>query len=370
MSFEKRNLLFVIQNDLLGGAEQLMKSLATEYDSNGNSVHIIIMRTPMKRNWDNKSDSIQVQYLNTKTYFPGIIKLAWFIIWFTKKRDFDYTFSSNININALLGLLYKFNLLKTKKLIIRETTSVFLRIKGLKKQFYILLYKLGYSSANLIICQTDVMKHQFLDNLCSSHKWKMKTIQNPIDINKIITNSSLPFEGFLPEKNRKYIVSAGRFIHEKGFDLLIQSFKELNHLIPDYDLLILGEGKLRSQYERMVEDLALYNRVFLPGFIQNPIPYFKMANICIVSSRTEGFPNVLLQMAAVNDNVISTLCSGNIDLIPCIYLCESNNREVITKILSKVINERLPNMEIKKKTDYLLKNNFQNYISTINFELK
>jgi glycosyltransferase involved in cell wall biosynthesis len=365
-SNEPNKILFVVQNDSLGGAEQLLKMMANEYSLNNYTVEVIIVRRSMHGNWCDINENILIKFLNKRTYFVGFIYLALYLFYYSRKYKIDSTISSNININALLGFLKNTGILKTKKLIIRETTSVFLRFKGFKKYVHIIKYLIGYSSASLIISQTEIMRQQFLSNLKSSSKWKMIIIHNPINLNRIRELSFLLPEGFNITSERKYIVSAGRFIPEKGFDILIKAFSEIQEKYSEYDLLIFGEGALRNKYDDLINMLKLNNRVFLPGFVQNPIPFFKKASICVVSSIFEGFPNVLLQMAATNNTVISTLCAGEIDKIPGILTCRPNDFKDLAIKLKSCINSQVENEEIQKKQIYLESNNVQQYLFNIN----
>jgi glycosyltransferase involved in cell wall biosynthesis len=359
----KKKILIVVQNDLTGGAEQLLKLVANEYSAQMNNVTVIIMRAPVGKLWEDIDDRIHLKYLNTKTNFPGIIRLALFLLYFSRQNEFDYTISSNININAILGFIKKIRLYKTKKLITRETTSVYLRFKGLKKVTHVIKYLFGYSASDLIVCQTDLMKQQFLENLRISRKWNLHTIQNPIDIKNIL-NLSNEEQSETP-RLRQYIVSAGRFIHEKGFDILIHSFYLISKQKPELDLVILGEGKLRPEYHQLIADLDLEDKVILPGFKKNPMPWFKNATLCVVSSRNEGFPNVLLQMAALNNKVVSTLCAGNVDSIPSIYVCPTNNIPLLAQAMSEALTGEPDQEKVNSKFLFLKSISVSNYINTI-----
>lgn len=361
----RRKILFVIQNDLLGGAEQLLKSLSEEYDNQCYDVKIIFVRKLNQGDlWKDVSQNIIIKNLNSKSYFNGFLKLFFLLIF--SKEKFDFIFSSNININSILGYLKKINLLKAQKLIIRETTSVFHREKGLKKFIQVLKYKIGYSGADLIICQTDVMRQQFLENLPSSNTWKLKVFQNPINTQLVLKNSIHEID---LNSSFNYIVSAGRLIYEKGFDLLINSFALIQNEFKNYKLIILGDGKLREELEKMIKELNLENKVFLPGHIKNPYPYFRNADICVVSSRLEGFPNVLLQMALLNNRVVTTKCAGNLDKIPAITICNTNDSKELAETLKGKINEKIDKNEIDKKLNYLNSLNIKNYIDKIEIEL-
>ena len=365
---KQKKILIVIQNDLLGGAEQLLKLLSEEYNNQFCNINIIFVRKLNNGDfWKNIPQNIKIKNLNSKSYFVGFIRL-FFLLLFSNEK-FDLIFSSNININCILGSLKKINLLSTKKLIIRETTSVFHREKGLKKFIQVLKYKIGYSGADLIICQTDVMRTQFLENLPHSNIWNLKVFQNPINTQLVLKKSKNEIDFFDFKPSVKYIVSAGRFIYEKGFDLLINSFALIQNEFNNYKLIILGEGKLREDLELIIKELHLENKVFLPGHVKNPYPYFRNADICVVSSRLEGFPNVLLQMALLNNKIVTTKCAGNLDKIPAITICNTNDSKELAESLKGKINEKIDNNEIEKKLNYLNSLNIKNYIDNIELEL-
>ena len=356
---ESKKILLVLQNDLMGGAEQLLKSVSKTYASQGHNVDVIIVRSPMQKNWDSLKNNINIKYLNSNSYLTGFIYLFFYMI--LKKKKYDYMISSNININSILGLVNNLKLLKTKKLIIRETTSVFLRNKGLKKQIQVLKYILGYSGSDLIICQSDIMKTQFIDNLHQSKSWNLVTMQNPIDSESIIEKSK---ENIEKELQNKYIITAGRLITEKGYDILIKVFNEIKDNI-EHNLIILGEGKLKDDLQVLINKLNLTERVFLYGFEKNPFPYFKNADLCVVSSRYEGFPNVLLQMALLNDNVVSTNCAGNIDKIPGVYIAETNNVQSLKTEILKCLENKIDYNLNKLKLNYLNSLTYEKYVFNI-----
>ena len=107
-----------------------------------------------------------------------------------------------------------------------------------------------------------------------------------------------------------------------GFDLLIQSYKQLN---TNKKLIILGEGVQRKFLEELIAKESQTDNIFLLGFVENPMPYFKHAQLCVVSSRVEGFPNVLLQMMALNNNVVSTLCAPGVESLNGVINCKTND---------------------------------------------
>jgi len=83
-----------------------------------------------------------------------------------------------------------------------------------------------------------------------------------------------------------------------------------------FNLLILGEGPDRSALEAQARTLGIADRVFLPGFVANPYPYFKHARMFVLSSRYEGLAMVLLEALALAAPVLAMDCpSGPRELL-------------------------------------------------------
>lgn len=121
-------------------------------------------------------------------------------------------------------------------------------------------------------------------------------------------------DGYPPGK--KMLLAAGRLASQKQFDLLVSSFQSLASLHPDWTLVILGEGPLRPALEVQVSAAGLAQRVFLPGRAGNMGDWYERADLFVLSSRFEGFPNALVEAMAYGLPVVSFDCdTGPRDII-------------------------------------------------------
>jgi glycosyltransferase involved in cell wall biosynthesis len=105
------------------------------------------------------------------------------------------------------------------------------------------------------------------------------------------------------------VLSIGRLAHQKDFPTLIRAFARVRQ-DPPARLLIGGKGS-PAQADRIYElasELGVRDRVEVLGFVRNPLPYMARAAVFALSSRFEGFPNVLLEALACGTPVVSTDC--------------------------------------------------------------
>lgn len=116
--------------------------------------------------------------------------------------------------------------------------------------------------------------------------------------------------------DRRILLAVGRLHRQKGFDWLIEAFSKLAHKHPDWDLVILGEGSLRTALEKQVQESGLEKRIFLPGRVGNLHEWYESADLYVMSSRYEGFGNTLVEAMAHGLAALSFDCdTGPRDII-------------------------------------------------------
>lgn len=159
------------------------------------------------------------------------------------------------------------------------------------------LRHLLYPLANQIVVQTERAKNYFSLQLQS----RICVIPNPV----LLPKTNCVSQRLLKSPS---LIAVGRLEQQKGFDLLIKAFSKVKDTYAEWTLTILGEGPLRSELEYMLNDLKLNEHVHLIGRVKDPYAYLKQADIFVMSSRFEGFPNALCEAMASGLPVISTDC--------------------------------------------------------------
>lgn len=145
---------------------------------------------------------------------------------------------------------------------------------------------------------------------------RVAVVHNPVFRPEIIALSHQSVDHpWLFDSSIPVLVAAGKFKPQKDFATLLKAFARLREKRP-LRLLILGEGSERSALEQLVNQLGVAADVDMPGFVENPYPYFRRAAMFVLSSAWEGLPNVLIEAMACGCPVVATDCpSGPAEIL-------------------------------------------------------
>ncbi|PWQ99943.1 glycosyltransferase [Leucothrix pacifica] len=161
------------------------------------------------------------------------------------------------------------------------------------------LMKLTYPLAKHIIAVSEDVATILRDDY---NMKKVSRIYNLVSFDEIKQQGSDEYH-----HGRPYIVALGRLADVKRLDLLVDAYAK-SKLQQVCDLLLIGEGEMRSNLEQQIESLELTDNVILTGSQTNPFRYLKNAEFLVLSSRTEAFPMVLIESLVLSCPVVATDC--------------------------------------------------------------
>ena len=141
----------------------------------------------------------------------------------------------------------------------------------------------------------------------------------------------------------KRVIAVGRYVYQKGFDLLLQAWSIVEKKHPDWQLAVFGDGD-RIQYQKQMRELGIDSgRCNLYGPTSNIQQEYANSSLFVFSSRFEGFGMVLIEAMACGLPVVSFACPcGPKDIVTdCVdgILVENGNIEAMADALSRLMND-------------------------------
>ena len=312
-----KNILFVIDTLNGGGAEKVLYDILRNIDLSKYEIELFLIQNEGIYREKIKKLGINIEYLFNerkdlcssvlyRKFKSMIIKILRYfyckypiLIKKLKNKNYDIEIAFLEGYSTVLVANRKNN---SKKISWLHTNLLKHRILNNS------LEKKSYQKINKIICvSTDSKK--ILLKLYSELQNKVQVIYNPIDKNNILQKSK-EILNFSFNKNKINIITIGRLIKIKGYDILLQSHSKLIKEGLNYNLIILGEGEERKNLEKYIKQNNLENNTQLLGFKENPYSYLKEADIFVSSSRYEGYPLVLCEAICLGKPIIATNCTG------------------------------------------------------------
>ncbi len=260
------------------------------------------------------------------------------------------------------------------KYIVHDTTTMSEYIKyefgrERHKRLKIYLTRKAYMTAEKIIVvskgEKDDLKANFgiPDNL-------VKVIYNPMNLGEIRRMA----EDYVDLRfDRPAIVSVGRLIYSKGFDVLLRAFRKvLNHM--DSDLLILGEGREKENLMSLSESLGLREKVAFLGFDHNPFKYMKRCQVFCTATRYEGLGNALIEAMTVGLPVIATDCrsgpaetldGGKYGILVAPEDPDATGEALIRVLSDRKLQEYLSELSLRRAQDFDLETSMKHWEDAI-----
>ncbi len=337
--------MFVTPSLSGGGAEKNLVNIINSLDDSKFSITLVVFYGN-----DNYlpliEKKVEVRKLEVRSVKAGVLKLRSILdkvrpeIVFTSAEHILFFLSLYKIFRGKFKLIYRLPTLPSNKLY-----------KGLKGKIIASFTKSILKWSDFIICQTNEMKSEV-------HKYynieddKVYFIKNMVNIEQILKYSN----EYIPEfsANKTNIVAAGSLYSAKGFDILIKAIANLIKQNRNIKVYILGDETVEKGYreylENLIESLHVSEYISLLGFVKNPYPYYKSADIFVLSSIKEGFPNVVLEALVLGTPVVATNCINFEGII------DSSNGLIVEKGNIESLSVGLQEIKVDTQFSVTLKN--------------
>jgi len=225
---------------------------------------------------------------------------------------------------------------------------------------------------SLIILFLKIILYNFSDKIISNSRGSGNSLKKIFIKEKKIFPIYNPYLKRINKKSKtkryKYLLSIGRLTKQKDFDNLIIAFSYIKDQIPNYKLIIIGDGHLKNELQNLVENLGLKKRIILTGWKNNLKKYYLNSKLFILNSVYEGFGNVLIDAINYDLPIITTNCkSGPNEII------DNGKGGFLTpirnpKLLSKKILFCIKNYKLAQKKSQYAKKYIKKFDCEINCE--
>ena len=338
MTDPRRHILFLIPSLRGGGAERVIVTLLRHLDRAKFRLALAVVDSRGAAYRDDVPEDVEfidLRCSRVRYALPKIIALIW-------RRRPAVVFSTLGHLNLALAMIRP--LLPNGVRYVGRESCVVSEIlhQCWKPEWWRWAYRHFYCRFDTVVCQSQDMYDDLVQNLAFPPA-KAVVIHNPVDVERIRRLAQEPLDtGFSASQSKKddariSLVAAGRLSHQKGFDLLIEAVALCDD--PRLYLTLLGEGPLQKELEQWVEAKGLAQQVRFVGFQKNPYPFLAGADAFVLSSRFEGFPNVVLEALACGTPVIATPAPGGVreilEGIDGCVLAESVTAEALAKAIQR-----------------------------------
>lgn len=284
-----------------GGAERVMVTLANGFVARGHRVDLVLARAegPYLAEVD---PAVRVVDLGVHRVAASLLPLVRYL-----RQNRPEAMLAALNHANIVAILARALSRVRLRLVVSERNSLTGIGRGVRARMFIRLMRWFYPMADAVVSVSDAMARELKDRLALPAE-KVTSIGNPMDIDAIRSLAQQrPVHPWLAPGGPPVVLAAGRLEPQKDFALLIDAFARLR-VQREARLVILGEGSCRGALEMQAARLGLTSDIAMPGFESNPFGWMHACKLFVLSSRFEGFPNVLAQAMACGARVVSTDC--------------------------------------------------------------
>lgn len=307
----KKHLIFFHPYSNIGGADNSLARLISSLDYKKYKFTFISLNKSILPKIIEKKVKIKFIKLNSTRTLFSIFKLRNTINNILKKNyNTKNIIISNQNFANIIIYFALYKIEKIKIIFIErnhlDELKFFNNFKDfIKKKIIYYLIKFIYKKVDLVI---GISKKLCFDLKLYTNA-KIRLIYNPAFDKNIIKKSNCFYPSFF-NKNNKFIINVGRFTKRKNQLFLIRAFEQVIKKFDNIKLILIGYGDELTKIKKYIALKQLENDIIIISKCLNPYPYIKNSDLFVLTSKYEGFANVIVESVVLNTPVISANCNS------------------------------------------------------------
>lgn len=287
-----------------GGAERQSLIIAEEFRRNGIEVTLVLHRLRGQL-LDQVPDGLRILDLNSPRTLMDVPRLIRFL-----RQEKPDILLSNVDLNNVAALLAKSLSFSPTKVVICQhnpISSAFVVGEQWLYRHVALFYRMLSPFITRAVAVSSGVAGE-IEALSGLPGDRVLTIHNPVVGPDFQARSSaIAYHRWFHQPDQPVFVTAGRLVPQKDHETLLRALA-LHRRHADSRMILLGSGPLEPSLKALAASLGIEDAVEFLGFVSNALPYIRQADAFVLSSRCEGFGNVLVEAMGCGTPVISTRC--------------------------------------------------------------
>jgi glycosyltransferase involved in cell wall biosynthesis len=303
------NILFIINQLSVGGAEEQLVVLCEGLRKRGHEVHVVSIYDDLDLR--SRLDAIQVPIRVAHKYSKVDLTIVWRLRRLIREVDPDLV-HAYLPAASLFTAMTKWTGISVPILVGERN------VNDWRSRWRIWLDNIVRRRVAVITCNAEAIKKHLIDR---EHVSADQIVVIPNGLGQ--GRRTRPDEAVIDRARREInappgsfvVISVANFTQRKRHDILLSAFSKARDAVTNLFLVLVGKGAMEQDIRGMIERLRLGDCSQIISSCMNPVPLLCVSNAAILTSDIEGFPNALLEAMAMGLPIVASDVGGNPELV-------------------------------------------------------
>ena len=335
------NVLHFIGSFDCGGSESQAVQLAKLQQAHGTKIHIACFdrRGPLLKEAESLVSGELQQFPLRSFYHPHTaVQVARFARLLRRHRiDVLHTHDFYTNVFGLFG-----GMLAGVPARVGSRRETF----GFRSEAQKRVERLAYGFSHAVVCNSIAVQRQLVVEGVAENKTAV--VYNGLDLQRVKPSGMTRAEtiaqlGLATVESERLVTIVANMRHPvKDQPTFLKAAARVSQVVPDASFVLAGEGELKEQISELARSLGLENKAIFPGRVDRIADLLEISDVCVLSSRAEGFSNSILEYMAAGKPVVATDVGGAAEAIQegsTGYLVPAGDDELMAERIIRLLKD-------------------------------